>query len=441
MSHTFINWARTFTSQARAACDPADEMEAARIVRQATAAGRRVRAVGAGHSWSDIAVPEDILLRLDRMRSVVSVDEAQGEVTVQAGIRLRELARALDARGLALSILGSVAEQSAAGAISTGTHGSSLRHGSLSSFVRAMRLVTANGEVLVLDASDERLDAARVGLGVLGVITEVTLACEPAFRLREVVEPVPLARVVRDLGAIAGSAEYVKVWWLPGTRMALVYRAERTDAPATHRPLARLIDAHVVNGLLFPALLGLARHLPAITPTMNRAVGAAYLRPSTRVDRADRVFNVAMPPRHREMEYAVPMERAAEALDRAIATIVRDRVRVNFIFEVRFARGDTGWMSPDFGRDSCHLGAYMAESPDLLRYFAGFEATMRAFGGRPHWGEELHATPADVRAVLPMADRFLALRDSLDPHGTFANAFTDRVLGPRRIAGYDDAGG
>src|SRR5690606_18999780 len=120
---------------------------------------------------------------------------------------------ALAASGHALPIVGSIAEQSIAGAIATGTHGSSLVHGNLGSLVERVRLVDGRGTPHDIGAGDPRLPAARVHLGALGVLTEITLRIIPAFRLAETVEAIPVRAMPAQLEAIAKSAEYVKVWW------------------------------------------------------------------------------------------------------------------------------------------------------------------------------------------------------------------------------------
>src|SRR5689334_18935008 len=148
------------------------------------------------------------------MTGVLHLDPDARLVTVLAGTRLRDLSAVLLNRGWTLPIVGSIQAQTIAGAIATGTHGSSLVHGNLASLVHAMRVVDGTGDVVELGPDDPRLDGARVHLGALGVVTEVTLRIEPAFRLRQEFEHVPVDEV--DLDAAATSAEYAKVWWLPG---------------------------------------------------------------------------------------------------------------------------------------------------------------------------------------------------------------------------------
>jgi FAD/FMN-containing dehydrogenase len=147
------------------------------------------------------------------------------------------------------------------------------------------------------------------------------------------------------------------------------------------------------------------------------------------VGRYDQVLTVAMPPVHREMEYAVALERAPESLDR-VRAINRDRgLRVNFVMEIRFVKGDDAWLSPAYGRDSCQIGAYIADSRDREPYFTGFERIMQSAGARPHWGKEHNVTPELVKALFPMMGRFRALRDEFDPDRLFDNPCLLRAFG------------
>ena len=155
----------------------------------------------------------------------------------------------------------------------------------------------------------------------------------------------------------------------------------------------------------------------------------AYFRETRKVARSDLALTIAMPPVHEEVEYAIPLERAGEALAAIRALIEREKLNVNFVVELRFVAADQAWMSPAFGRATAYLGAYMARAEGIERYFAAFETVMQAFGGRPHWGKQFSAGVDRLRAVCPNHARFSALRDQLDPRGLFDNAFLRRVLG------------
>jgi FAD/FMN-containing dehydrogenase len=371
-----------------------------------------------------------VLVSLDHMQALLEVDRVRLRVRVQAGVRLHRLNALLAEHGLALAIVGSVTEQSIAGVLATGTHGSSLVHGNIASFVVGARLITGTGELLELDEAHPLLPAVRVGLGALGILTEVTLAVVPAFRLCERSESLPLAQAIAELEQIARSAEYVKLWWLPHTEQAIVFRYDRTDAPGEVSPLVRWLDRWLINALVFGLLLQLGRVLPAIIPPINRLVARTYLDARLAVGRSDLRLSVAMPPRHREMEYAVPLARAPEAIASTRALIDRLGLRVNFLVEARFVPADDAWMSPAHGRDTCQLGAYMAEAPGIEDYFREFEQMMLRLGGRPHWGKEFSVGAADIHTMYPRAEQFVATVRELDPDAVLANEFVARVLTP-----------
>lgn len=428
------NWARTHSCRPQRVVRPRDEAELRTLVREAAAAGTRVKVIGARHSWSDIAMSEGVLVSLDAMQELLEVDRERGRVRVQAGVRLHRLVELLAAQGLALAIVGSVLEQSIAGVMATGTHGSSLVHGNIPSHVLGLRLLTGEGEVVELDEEHPWLPAARVGLGALGIVTEVSLRVVPAFRLRETIEPVPFDRALETFEALARSAEYVKLWWLPFTADVLVFRYERSEEPGRISPLARWFDEAVINAAVFPGILALAGALPRLVPHCNRLVARTYFGAAARVDRSDRILSLAMPPRHRETEYALPLAQGAEALAATRSLIEAQRLPVDFIVEARFVPADDAWMSPASGRDSCQLGAYMAKAPGIEPYFSGFEAAMKPLGGRPHWGKEFSVDADELARMYPRTSDFVDLARQLDPRGCFVNPFLARCF-PRLRAG------
>jgi sugar-1,4-lactone oxidase-like protein len=435
MPHRFRNWGRTAGSLAEALLQPTNEAEVAALIKRAAAGKQRVKVVGAGHSWSDIACTDGLLVNLDRLDRTLAVDADRLEITVEAGIRLKALNELLATHGLALPVLGSIAEQSVAGAISTGTHGSAPKLGSISSSVIGLRLVTASGEFRDLSAQDGDLfQAARVGLGALGIITRVTLRCVPAFRLEEESGPMPFADAVAAIPALVATEPFVKLWWLPHTGAVQVSRYRPTTKPSTFSPLVRWLEDRLVNRLVFAFVLLLGSVVPALIPTLNRLVKASYFKAVRKVARSDLALTIPMPPRHEETEYAIPLERAGEALRWLDAFITREQLHVNFIAEARFVAADEALLSPAFGRASCFIGAYMARTAGIDRYFEAFQQQMLALGGRPHWGKQFHATAEELRAVHPNYERFEAIRRELDPAGMFRNAFLDRVFPPEAKA-------
>jgi FAD/FMN-containing dehydrogenase len=425
----FVNYAKTVRTSPTAWEAPASEEEVSKTVTAAASAGHRVRVVGAGHSWSGIAAPEGVAVTLDQLSGIV--DCGPGWVKVRAGTRLRHLYRDLAVRGEVLPIVASIAQQSVAGAVATGTHGSSLEHGNLSSLVIGARLVTADGSVVDVGEDDERLEAVRVHLGALGAVTELTLRTEPTFNLAETIEVIPIGRVAAMVEGMGHSAEYVKLWWMPHTPNALAFRYERTTEPMTRRlsPETQRLVENWLPMLIVPPLYAWHRRRSAGVPAFNR-VAAHWLVKGRRVGPSTLMLTTPEPARHHETEAAVPLALGGEAFDRVLRVIDEHEVRANFILELRFVRGDQAWMSTAYGGDVVHLGACTGITADRHTYFDNFWREMRPLGARPHWAKEMDHDVEEIRSLYPMAERFSRLRDELDPDRVFSNRFLDRILGP-----------
>ena len=427
----FFNWARTASARPTSVALPSGDDEVGALLAKATREGARVKPVGGGHSWSDAACTAGVLLSLDRMRRLISLDASTGDVTVEAGMRLHELNAALALRGRALPVLGSISAQSIAGATATGTHGSAPKLGNLASNVTSMRLVLADGSQRDVDASrdPDLFRAARVGLGAFGIVTRMTLKTVPAFDLEETLTPLSFDAALAQLPTLVRHEPFVKVWWLPHTRHAVVFRYRPTTAPRTFSERARSFDEQVLNRRLLAGVLAAGARAPSLIPSINRAVASVYFRPRVTIGQSDRVLNLAMPPLHDELEYALPVERAAEALSFVRDLIERERLRVDFIVELRFSAADDAWLSPSHERATCWLGAYIGQPHDRDRYFGAVERQALAWGGRPHWGKWFSAPSSELSRRFSRWNDAVALRAEVDPSGTFDSPFLSRVFG------------
>ena len=434
------NWAGDQTASPAAIERPASLEELSAALARAESHDLRARAVGAGHSFSDIACSDGLLLGLDRMAGVLDVDTASGRVRAQAGITIHELSRRLDAHGLAMENLGDIDVQTIAGAISTATHGTGARLGNISSQVVELTLMLADGSTLVCspERDAEVFRAARVGLGALGVIVEVTLRCVPAFTLRGVDAPAPLARTLERFEELALGNDHFEFFVFPHADVALTRTNNRTDDPP--RPRGRL--AAYANDVLltnhaFGLLCRAGRRMPGRIPQINRLVTRLAGR-SERVERSAAIFASPRLVRFTEMEYALPRERTPQAVRRVLETIERRGFAVPFPIEVRTVAPDDAMLSPANGRDSGFVAVHMFPGMRWREYFQAVEAIMDELGGRPHWGKRHFQTADTLRGRYADWERFQAVRARLDPRGRFANAWAERVLGP--VAGAGAAG-
>ena len=425
------NWAGDQQCVPAAVEQPRNVDELRRIVERARIAGSRVRAAGSGHSFTDIACTDGVMLRLDRLNRVLDADRESGLVKVEAGIGLRELNPQLDRLGLAMENLGDIDAQTLAGALATGTHGTGIRLGNLSAQVEAMELVLGDGSVLdVSRQSDpDTLRAARVGLGALGIVATVTLRCVPAFTLNRLDHPLPLAETLSRLDELVESNDHFEFYTWPHGGIALVRETTREDGPPQPwgRPRQWWEERFLENRVM-SMLVRTGRRFPSQIPRLNRAV-SRVLSGSRKVDRSFRVFASTRMIRFTEMEYGVPREAGAEALMRVLEVIERRRFAVGFPIEVRFVGPDDAYLSPSNGRETCYIAVHMFQGMQWYPYFRAVESIMNEYGGRPHWGKRHFQSAATLAPRYPEWDDFQMARTRLDPDGVFANEYTDRVLG------------
>src|SRR5438067_5231796 len=314
------NWAGDQSCGPVEVARPASLPELCDAVAAASEQGRRVRAAGSGHSFSDIAGSDGVMLRRDRMTGVLDVDRAAGLERVQAGITIHELSRVLDGHGLALENLGDIDVQTIAGAISTATHGTGARLPNISAQVVELTLALADGSTLQCspERDGELWRAARVGLGALGAIAQVTLRCVPAFTLHGVDAPAPLGETIANFEELALANDHFEFFVFPHTDVALTRTNNRTEQPPRRRSrISAYANDILLTNHAFELICRSGRRFPRRIPELNRLVTRLAGR-SERVDRSAEIFASPRLVRFTEMEYSLPRERTAEAVSRVL---------------------------------------------------------------------------------------------------------------------------
>ncbi len=429
---TWRNWAGNESARPRRAATPRSARDVADEVRRAAADGLTIRMAGTGHSFTPAAATDGVLLYPGGLAGLRSVDAAAGLVTVEAGCPLRVLNAALLARGLSLANMGDIQVQTVAGAIQTGTHGTGRDVGGMASQVAGLELVLADGTIVTCspDESPDLFDAARVGLGALGIVTAVTFRVVPAFLLEAREEPMRWSEVISRLDELTAQNEHFEFYWFPHTEGCLTKRNNRSDGPP--RPLPRLrylLDDELLSNTVFGVTCRLGHSVPAVITTVN-GVASKALGSRRYVDAAYRVFTSPRRVRFKEEEYAVPREALADVLAEVRALFARRDWRISFPIEVRVTPGDDPWLSTAYHRDSAYIAIHVFHASAHQEYFRDVEAVMTAAGGRPHWGK-MHTRSAEyLRQAYPRHVDFVALRDELDPERRFGNAYLAQVLGP-----------
>ena len=431
---TWRNWSGLVSTQPSRAVTPEGAEGVVEEVRAARAAGSTVKMVGSGHSFTAIGAPTATMLTPGGLAGIIEVDRDAMTVTAGSGTQLKHLNLALEREGLSLHNMGDIAEQTLAGAISTGTHGTGGRAASLAAQVVGLELVTGTGEVLRATAEEnpDVLEMARVGLGALGVLTSVTFRVEPVFVLEAQEQPMSWDEALATFDEMTATSDHVDMYWFPHTDRMLTKRNHRrgTDL-AQARPLGRLrawLDDDFLQNTVFGVLTAGANRAPQVIPRMNR-FAAGMLSARTYSDVPHRVFTARRSVVFREMEYAVPREAGLAVLGEARRAIDASDLRISFPVEIRTAPADDIPMSTAYQRDSLYLAFHTHRDADHVDYFGLLEPIMRAHDGRPHWGKVHTRAAADLRPAYPRFDDFLAMRDRLDPDRVLTNPHLLRILG------------
>ncbi|MGQ4390140.1 FAD-binding protein [Streptomyces sp. SAS_270] len=412
MDEILSNWAGNITYSAKELHRP-HSLDALRAL---VADSAKVRVLGSGHSFNEIAEPGDggALLSLSALPPVVDVDTAARTVRVAGGVRYAELARQVHRHGLALHNMASLPHISVAGSVATGTHGSGVANGSLASAVREVELVTADGTSVTIARGDARFDGAVTSLGALGVVTALTLDLEPDFEVAQhVFTELPSAGL--DFEKVAAAAYSVSLftdWREPGFRQ--VWLKRRTDQPLPEFPWAAPATEamHPVPGMPAencteqfgvpgPWHERLPHFRAEFTPSSGAELQSEYLLSRT---------------------HALDALHALDAIRETIAPLLQ-------ICEVRTIAADAQWLSPAHGQDSVAFHfTWVEDTEAVLPVVRRVEEALNPFAPRPHWGKVFTVPSAALRERYPRLGDFRALAGSLDPEGKFTNAFVREIL-------------
>lgn len=405
------NWAGNVAFSATALHRPRSVAELSALV----ASSGRVKAIGAGHSFSRVADTGGVLVSLADLPPLVETDAAAGTARVGAGMPLYAVGAALRERGLALPNLPSTPHVTAAGACATGTHGSGDGLATLSAGVRSVELVTAGGAALTLTRGEPDFGGAVTSLGALGVVTALTFDVVESFDVEQRVwEDLPWPVLLAEHARIAASAYSVSVFTDWSTE-ASCWVKRRVGDPEADLAWTGAVPAdgprHPVRGLDAAATTAQGgvpgpwdERLPHFRAGATPSVGAEL-----------------------QTEYFVDRAEAPHALRelRSLAPVLAPVLRVS---EIRTVAADPCWLGPG---EHGAVGLHFTWAPDaaaVLPALAAVEERLLPLGARPHWGKVHTLAPEAVRAGYPGAGRFAALRRRLDPDGVFGNALLESVL-------------
>jgi L-gulonolactone oxidase len=425
------NWAGLTAVTPTEIRSPRDTADVVAAVERARERRTTVKMPGTGHSFTGIAAPEGIMLSPAELAGIVSVDSASMTATALAGTPLRVLNASLEALGLSLHNMGDIAQQTVAGATSTGTHGTGGLVASLSAQIAGLELVTGTGQVLRASETEnpDVFAVARVGLGALGILTELTFRVEPMFTLEAHEYPMVWSEALDRFDALTEDNHHFELYWFPHTERVLAKENNRTiDDPAPLGRFRHWLDDDFLSNTVFGLVNRVGNARPGWIPRINEIAGRA-LSERTYSDVPHKVFTSPREVVFREMEYAVPREAGLDALRDVRRWIDASGLDISFPIEIRTTPADDIALSTSSGRPSMYLAFHVNAQTDHTAYFTGIEDVLRGYDGRPHWGKLNTRTAADLEPAYPRWKEFQKIRDRLDPDRVFSNDYLRRVLG------------
>lgn len=434
MQKNWQNWAKNLSKQVSHFSQPASMAELVDRLCQSEQQGQRIQTVGSGHSSADLLFqsPADYF-DLSKLNKAIDCSASQQSITVEAGRCLRDIDILAHQHGMSLANLGTQAVQSIAGAISTATHGSSLKYGHLSAQVDDMQLFTTNDCQLHWASELNILPAARVALGSLGVITAVTLKLVPQRYLNLVQHTIDDEELSANLDQYLQDNDYVKFLYVPDVDRYVLWLANYTDdvpSPTWQHTLARYWQGQLLANNLHELLLLLSNYQLLSLPTINRWLyRLLYQKPVNSTDLSYQIFNIPITIRQQVMELSFHLDDTRAVLKK-LQHLCQQKA-IHQPVEIRFIQADDAWLSSAYQQDRCCLN-FVAYKPfstavDAQSVFQFFEQGLQEFSPRPHWAKYFTLEQYDFHQLYPKLADFLTLQQTLNPSASLRHPLIDAL--------------
>ena len=423
------NWSGNVIWEPNKVFYPSTEEEVTAIVKQASQEGKKVRTIGSGHSFTALCKTDDYLISLDQFQGITHIDKDKKQVSVKAGTKIKALNLLLDNEGLALDNLGDIDVQSIAGAISTGTHGTGASFGNLCTQIRALKFINGLGEVVSCSVNEnpELFKAAVLSLGALGIITEFTIQCVPAYNLALHIRKKRLEDVLNSHKQHNAENRHFEFYWFPHTPYVLTKELNQSEQ-ADKDTLGDFLQEVVLENYALKALCEISHWVPAASRAISR-LAASTVSDYQKSKRSYKVFSTYRIVRFNEMEYNVPVEAYVDVMKAITQWVNKHHHNVMFPIENRFVKGDDIMLSPAYQRDSAYIAIHCYHKKKYKAYFSAVEDIFKAHGGRPHWGKIHTLERAELEKLYPEFDTFSKIRAEQDPHKVFLNPYLKTIFG------------
>ncbi|MBI0393387.1 FAD-binding protein [Acinetobacter bereziniae] len=414
------NWSGFQHSQPEHILKPSSIDELKNIVQN----HHKIRVVGAGHSFTPLVCTDATLLSLDHFSGVENVNTALTQANIWSGTRLFNLDQYLEPIQQSLMQQGDIDQQSLAGAVSTGTHGTGLNLHCISAYVEAFELLTASGDILTCSRQDNPniFEAGRVSLGSLGILTKITMQNKPRYKLKEHMRLCSVKEFFENIDLWKTQHRHIECFAFSHADQLILKTLDITDEDIQPRKLSWPSE-----DALLTICCSLTKSFPALNPKLQKLLGV-FIKPTTFVDWSSQIFPTPRETKFNEMEYQIPIESGMECLEAVLTALKNAKAQTFFPVEFRFVKGDDIWLSPFYQQDSISISVhqYHKQAPNQL--FDEIEPIFQHYRGRPHWGKMHNMGASQLQALYSKWDDFMQLRAQLDPTQKFLNPYLEKLF-------------
>ena len=392
---SWTNWVGNQSFSPKKIVKVDSEADVQREVARAASSGYSIRTVGTGHSFTPI-VETDVLLDTSPLRGIIEVDSSKLMVKAGPKTTIADFGDPLWEHGLALANQGDIDTQAIAGAIATATHGSGLKQPNFSAALEGARLVDGLGNLVEVtrESDPDVLHALQASIGLLGIMTEVTLKVVPAYDLHARIGIMKYDEVMERFESDLEEYRHFGLFWMPTDASAVLYNLH--DAGADDCVVKRYREVK-----------------PGTSPD--------GLPKGERIDRSYRIYPMVYDPNFHEVEYFLPIEQAREIMG-GMRKLMLDWLPLSvYPLEIRVVAADDAWLSPNYQRDNLVVSISGEPGTEYWPYLRACDELFAEYGGRPHWGKIHFMTPERIATLFPRYRDFLEMRRRFDPNGTFLN--------------------
>lgn len=424
------NWSGIQSWEPEKFIQPKSSDEIISIVKSALYNNQKIRVFGSKTSFSPLNNTNSISLNLDNYQGVIHIDKENYLVTVKSGTKLFKIIEILAKKGLALENLGDFNKQSIGGAIATAIHGSGIYLGILSSQVVGIKFINGLGEEIYCSKKEnlELFKCMQVSLGVLGIVTEITLSCVETYKLKLDKFSEKLSEVLPNIDDYNANNRSFELLWFPYTDTTLTKYSNITNFKADRSTFYNFINDFVLENYVFTLMANLTKWIPSLRFKMSK-LATYFLLESVRIKQYEDIYITPKSFKFNEMEYCVPISTYKDVMKDVTKLINSKKYNVFFPIQNRFVAQDDIYLSPSYKRDSAYIACHTSKGQNYITYFKALEEIFTDYQGRPHWGK-LHFKDSDyLRSVYPMFDTFNKNREIQDPHRLFLNEHLEFILG------------